>query len=716
MTEIGNNLNNYNTYPVQRKVPVQVQNRPVIIPDYYVEKESRWENIKEGLEKNPIYTVAVKGFFGEFLEHTAASFVAWLGLSYLLDRYYEGIGGKYETSLLGKAAKFGDNIENSKFIKSTPMQKILGALGVVKNKGKKIVKGNSVLKAMDETPSMPEWSMVKNEMLTQKQRVVEDFVHITQRLHLNGEGFIGLNNLALTKKDKELLKKTFGVSKISSIPEELASNHVLLSRLGVSKDKIKQILATGEGISSTLTKQTILEQMGLDAEKIKLISEDEFGNYADDVLKAAKKVGGKIRIGEGHKSFLGPLSKPFERVISCDQIHNRLYSLGEGAKTGTGRFMSKLIQMFHRGITFGGGKTGVLLFIAPAAVVAGINVHKAENNQKIGTGISSIINSISWVFTFPLALKMMHTLGGAQYAGMGKTKVAKYKDIVRNFNEKNKKGEFKTLKQYSDAKKLAQKKLDKLYNVKGQNIFTRIIRKLARGMTLDLGRFDGYNTGNIITTGLTKARNLPRNIFGVPLRFAIWAGISMGILDTLINKSVKLVFGDSYNAIKEEEIKEAKKEQKKFLKEELQNQLYATQKQKVYNVSNKNNENLNQIQNNMIAHKGGGKNLSALGQHQNHRNPADTYTYVPSQENVIPSPIGKGKKDTYTYIPSQNSTVKGKNGMDNNSAIKRSYIPSQAGANIQKTWDNSGLESALRKADRAENRAMRILAGDFEGM
>ena len=41
------------------------------------------------------------------------------------------------------------------------------------------------------------------------------------------------------------------------------------------------------------------------------------------------------------------------------------------------------------------------------------------------------------------------------------------------------------------------------------------------------------------------------------------------------------------------------------------------------------------------------------------------------------------------------------------------YIPSQIGAQFNKTFDNSGLEAALRRADRAEKRAISTLAGNF---
>ena len=117
--------------------------------------------------------------------------------------------------------------------------------------------------------------------------------------------------------------------------------------------------------------------------------------------------------------------------------------------------------------------------------------------------------------------------------------------------------------------------------VKNQKWYTKAIRKVAGWITPDLGKVDAYNTGNFITTKLNQLRNLPRNMFGVPLRFILFLGLTMGVLDTILNKGIKVIFGDSYDSMKEEEIKDAKKEQKKFLKEDLTERLYETQRRKI---------------------------------------------------------------------------------------------------------------------------------------
>ena len=73
----------------------------------------------------------------------------------------------------------------------------------------------------------------------------------------------------------------------------------------------------------------------------------------------------------------------------------------------------------------------------------------------------------------------------------------------------------------------------------------------------------------------------------------------------------------------------------------------------------------------------------------------------------------RAKRDNYTYIPSSENTIQ-LPAKDENS--KNKYIPSQIGAKFAKTFDNSNLEGALKRADRAEQKALQTLAGNFGNM
>ena len=705
MTQINPNINQYNNMQY-RQQQANPQQQPVKIPSYYYVPEN---SLMHKSFKETIKDADMMGMITPYIEHPILTLATWLGIGVGIDAYAKACGGKYENSLVKKAVNLGDSIENSKLIQNKPVQTVLGGISSLKKKGGKVVQNSAILRAMRDTPSMPEWSMVKSQMFNQKQEVAQDFIKIADTLKLTEYGEnseIRLKNIGLTSSEKDMLKKTFGVNRISKIEEEKAVNQVLLHRLGRTPEQIKKIQDLGSG-AQTAVKKEILKEMGLDAKKINLIKEDMFGEHIKTVEEAAKRVSGKVKIGAGNYSkWIGPLTKPFERTVGCDEVYNKLHSLSkDGAKTATGRFMSKAMQMFHRGITFGGGKLGALLFIAPALVEVGCNVKKADNDQKIGTAVGGVIESTSWVLTFPLALKMMHSLCGAQYAGMSKNQVKNFRDALKVFNEKTKSGVF-TKEQYK-AEKSALKKMLK---VDGQNILTKGVRKLAQFVTMDLETFQGYKSKNVAANIGRKIPNAFRNVAGVPMRLGIWALLSMGVLDAGIKKVSTAIFGKSYDSMKHEEDETAKKEQKQFLAEDLNRRLYEAQKIKQYGKQPQ----AQQInpQGQMMATRGKEANSNAIPQVYPQDEKVDNYTYIPSSKNVIPHKTKKNGVDNYTYIPSSECKI----ASDKTNENQRRYIPSQAAANIRKTFDNSGLQSALDRAQKAEDKALRVLAGNFDNM
>ena len=717
MTQINPNINQYNNNlrlqqqqamqqqavsqpSVQQPVPQQ----PVNIPSYYSVSDDGTapKNIKEFVKQaDPM------GILSPFFEHPLLVLTAWLGMGLGIDAYSKACGGEYEKSLVKKAANLGDAIQESKLIQNKPMQAVIGGLKSVKKAAAKGVQHSGILRAMRDTPSMPEWSLVKTQMFNQKQEVVQDFIRISDTLKLNDSKPIELKDIGLTSAEKDMLKKHFNVKKISEISENNAVSQILLKRLGRTQEQIDKIIALGDG-SVAATKQEILKEMGLTADKIKLIKEDVYGKYINDVKVATGKVRGKVKMGTGHYKWMGPVTKLFERTIGCDEVYNKLHSMSDGAKTGTGRFMSKALQMMHRGLTFGGGKLGALIFIAPLLVEVGVNVKKADKDQKVGTAIGGLVESTSWVLTFPLALKLMHKLGGAQYAGMGKEKVEQFRKVLEGFNEKVKSGALADKEAYIAAKKEAKVKMKELSKVEGQNILTKGVRNLARFLTIDLETFKGRQTSNIVANKMRQIPNFFKNVAGIPMRFAVWGLICMGVLDSIIKKGVTTVFGKSYDAMKEDEHETAKKEQKKFLAEDLNRRLYEAQRNKQYGNAPAQAEQNPQGQ--MLAARARSLNSDAIPQLENQ---VDNYSYIPSSKNVINKKPQNNKVDNYTYIPSSECKIQSDKQKEN---TQRSYIPSQAAANIQKNFDNSGLQSALDRAQKAEDKALKVLAGNFDGM
>ena len=89
----------------------------------------------------------------------------------------------------------------------------------------------------------------------------------------------------------------------------------------------------------------------------------------------------------------------------------------------------------------------------------------------------------------------------------------------------------------------------------------------------------------------------------------------------------------------------------------------------------------------------------------------DKYSYIPTP--VLNPEIAKAEEktgyDKHTYIPSSENAL----GKEAEAKILNRYIPSQEGANVAQVYDNSGLDAAFARADRAEKIAIETLNGNF---
>ena len=226
MTQINPNINQYDNNlrlqqqqqamqqrSVQQQVSQPSMQPPVKIPNYYSVSDDGTapKNIKEFVKQaDPM------GILSPFFEHPLLVLTAWLGMGLGIDAYSKACGGEYEKSLVKKAANLGDAIQESKLIQNKPMQAVIGGLKSVKKAAAKGVQHSGILRAMRDTPSMPEWSLVKTQMFNQKQEVVQDFIRISDTLKLNDSKPIELKDIGLTSAEKDMLKKHFNVKKIIS--------------------------------------------------------------------------------------------------------------------------------------------------------------------------------------------------------------------------------------------------------------------------------------------------------------------------------------------------------------------------------------------------------------------------------------------------------------------------------------------------------------------
>lgn len=804
------------------------------MPENYKKPKTFAESIKK---------VDVMGLIHPWFEHPLLMIATCAGLSAGVDAFDKSCNKEYEKSIVGRAAKFGDNIEQSEFIQNDTSQKALSRIKKGWNKVKTAAMKNNMINAMVTTPSEPEWAIPKDELKHSNYRIVTKFKELASAFDMvpgvvNSDGThrreFHIKDLALSGDEIDNLKKLYNVEKISMIPEEEVVNRVMLQRLGKDEKEISSIIKKGN--ASDLVAKELFKKSGLTTAELEAIFKDETGETFELVKKASGNLKG-TRLAHGKIVIPGP-RQPFANVEGFEGLYNRAHSMSDGAATKTGRFMSKLVQKIYRGFTFGNQKQAVLIWVTPFLVGSIINTIRADKEEKVGTAVSGIINAFSWVFTFPIALRGIHAFGGIQYTGMGKEKVDEYKRIVHEFNDKVNAGEFANISEYRAAKKSVKKQLKDLRKVHNQTLLTDMLRGVSKFSKADLLKLESYKNGSGMGDLFRKLPNLIKDyLIYAPGRMIVFMFVGLAFADKIIDKCLSLIFGKPYDGFKDDELKESKNRQEEYSINNLRDRLLQIQREKLYPSEN---ENMNELSDSNkksavvplsmlrlaeLAEKNqhesaeilDNSNISELEEEQisdetvveeltgkdNEADvlpeddlvvdePEETIQPVETADNIeidedmlkqaeelpklpnilIPQPANEllsedenddvvieelpeledidnqtenltkednylpetvnadnneliqpvdnqvvkspdiVKHDVYTYIPSQNSIFD----KSNPTQPVYKYIPSQTGIKINKVFDNSALEAALRRANRAEQNALDVLAGNFGNM
>ena len=731
-------------YPEEK--PVQsLQTQPasqlpaVQLPDIYYQPDIvKKKSLVDKIKKADVMDIITPWF-----EYPLLMIGTCFGLSYGVDAFNKSCNKEYEKSILGKSAKLGDRIAQSKMFDNKVVHSGEGFLSGIWKKISGLGMKNSIVKAMVETPTKPENAMPKSEVLNTKARVVEKFKEALKEFKLVPSKYandgkeifekINFGDFCTNEEIVEGLKKDFGVTNLREVAnDKLVARH-MLKQTGFSEEKIVSALNDSNPVSKA--RELIIEKVFGSKKEMEKILHEEGDKYFGKVVDASKELSG-LKIKNGKKL-------PFtnKSVLTSEygfqEIFNRGWSISGGAKTNAGKYMAKFTQWLHKGLTFGGTKATILLWVAPIIARTLVNTHKAEKNEKVGTFMDGLIMATSWVFTFPLILKAIHAFGGAQYAGMGKEKVEQVKKLINDFNAEVREGKFKSFKEWKNARKIAKDKIAELSKVKNQGFVTETIRKISKFTKSDLMKLERYQDRNIL---MNFVRNTPakiKNFAWSAGRFGVFMFIGMPFVDKIINKVAGALFGNHYDGMAEKENQEAKERQEEFTKKDLEERLYNAQAIKTGVIPNPEakvvQEELQPIpaaseQSQKQAIEQSQEQVIEQPQEQAVEQPQVQTVEQPKEQITKEQPAARPevqkqeqvinpqqninqenkKRDNYTYIPSQENLIK-----TPVQPVVNKYIPSQKAADLVKTFDNSGLESALRKADRAEQRAMQILAGKF---
>lgn len=148
----------------------------------------------------------------------------WLGLTKLYSLITKANNGAYEKSLVGRIAKVGDMISDNALTRSTFGQKVKHGMRVLKVGCKKVINKSSVLSAMFNTPSVPEYKMVRDMSKGAVDEVAGDFVSFVDKYVKKGGSYA---DLGLTEAEFKAIQTnpTKNLKRIKDICNKVGSKY-----------------------------------------------------------------------------------------------------------------------------------------------------------------------------------------------------------------------------------------------------------------------------------------------------------------------------------------------------------------------------------------------------------------------------------------------------------------------------------------------------------
>ncbi len=623
------------------------------------------------------------GMFGS-LKYTLP---LWFVLGKGVDLYNRHCTGEYNQSLPAKLARFGDRVSNSKLFNNSYVERAENAIGRTKNNILSRLKNNStVVRNLMENSTKPEWEMARFAMYTQEQELANEFNILFERYLKGGGKKPALKDLIPSKEEKEFIKSVLG----KGATETDKINCLQLKRINPLKyndaHSIKAVLSQRVK-NPEIIKEIILKELGCDAATYAKYKANP-AKYVKEIRELALKAGKEMKVYHGNYALVGPV---FRRQSNMSQIGNKLLSIAKGAtdssgnaippKTALGRGVSKTVQGLMRGVTFGGGKLGLLIFVAPALVDMYKNAKEAPDDQKTGTVVYGLAEALSWVATFPASMRLMHKVGGLRYLGMTANQTEQYREALKKFKDANKAGQFATKAEFNKAWEKVnaiRKPTTKL------NWFEKGLKGLGNLITQDLEMKPSWKNPNlkgIKSLGNTfrgkKIGNFFRHGVGAAGKFALFFGIMGYVLTPLITKPLEWIFGKPYDR-HEEEAKKAEEAAKQQTFQETFKPIHQETSSEVINAINNFNTQMSIAQNQPVTSTIPPREPKLFVKSQENIALDNSTRYIPSQECEIP----KDSDEFRTYIPNQNNQiapfqeeVKGLAGIEQRAdeAIKQAY-------------------------------------------
>ena len=720
----------------------------------YVQPQQSMQGVNPELLKEQAQDTYVANRVGQMTEinpiqQGLISIPVWYGLAQIMDKFAKKCRGNYEDTIQYKITNAGDRItdsfQNSSIGKSDAVKTVNTKLKDFKSSFRtKIIDKSAVLRAFFDTPSKPELEMVRAQangihgiQLGDYNTVMDNF--FKQVKYADDLDCYGADKTFIDKVKADLKGVTGKEAKKQIIQEaefKLLNKNPLFT-LSAFKSLNNENRAL---IMNNLKAQA---QGYRDFAHWQFIKKDIQSHLADVIEathNADKNMFSKIWT---HESTLGKIQGHlFGRKVYASEFQNKLLAemgtVKPGSdldnmlkrtgldksipKSGLGRFFGKYGNLITEGATnrVAGGKLAALIqawFVAEAI----IRTSQAEKGDKVATFMERMTELVAFFAAMPLGLKLMHQIGGMQYAGMTAEQVAKYREDLSIFNQKVKDGLLKDKELYNAERKALQARL------KGgkHNIFTRLAKCIGRVVTVGLEQIRPYTKHTVEAGWKGRIKDILRNPkywlkqgAGYPMRIALGMFMILPFLSKLVVKGSHLIFGKPKNSVLDEGKEEPKAEEKMPTPAEQLaqiNQLEQAIQQVRASGHQLTPEQEAQIQQLEMAIKQAKAQLEPQIQNQQTQNSADVGLQNPNNmldkyKNLQPQQTAGGQTGSLnkpgepirTYIPSPEPVKI--------IEPERSYVPSPMPAAINNSIDTSAADSAMQRADIAERMAMQTLA------
>lgn len=367
------------------------------------------DKINRGINNSPVVKVADQK--NPWL--TAGVFLpTWLAVYLGMNKFSQISRGNYEDSAFAKMDKLDEKISKSKIIDNDIVKGIRKGFKSTKTFfNEKIVERSAILRSMLRTPSVPENKMIHTMAGGIKTEIASSAVQLLDKYTNNG---------TILERVKELgFVNNAGVADVEAYKEVVKNSHKYV-------DKVMDI-CNKQG-----QKQAYEIERGGKIPWSRHFTADKQPKYLSEMLPFTQRL--------------------FKKKVYFSEYANKLKAV---EKPGVSKFVLKVIEgLTNAGSGAVGGGAIVSLMGAWFIGDAIIRTIKAPsgNGEKRKTFAENMIYNLGFYMTMPLAVKVMHSVGGLQYIGMTKEQVEAYRTKLEEFNKMAKEGKFDKAS-YKEARK-----------------------------------------------------------------------------------------------------------------------------------------------------------------------------------------------------------------------------------------------------------------------